>query len=137
MIKDEKTNRDDFATPVDINYFYSGYAPIMLRFVEKMLPPYNTTGFSQKVMDPDRDEWFGKIPYRSPTDEASKVRYVNDLCKDKKKTILLYFIGGVTYSEISAVNYLSKKYTDKQFLVATTQTLNMKKVINSMKEKDE
>jgi hypothetical protein len=101
-----------------------------------MLPPVTSTGFLEKVVDPDKDELLGKANFKGPIDEVNQVRYINDQFKDKKKKmiIVLYFVGGVTYSEICAANYLTKKYPDKYFIVATTQTLNQKKVVEAMKE---
>jgi len=122
--------------PEDI-YLYYGFVPILVRLIERMLPPSGQQGFLEKVADPDKDELLGKVQFRGCVDEGNKVRYINDQYHDKRKVVLLYFVGGVTYSEISAINCLSKKYTDKHFIVATTQILNHKKIVESMKEKED
>ncbi len=42
----------------------------------------------------------------------------------RKKRILIYFIGGITYGEIAAVRFLNKLFKDKKFIIATTQIIN-------------
>lgn len=42
----------------------------------------------------------------------------------RRKKILVYFIGGITYAEISAIRFLNKLFPDKQFIIATTQIIN-------------
>ena len=44
--------------------------------------------------------------------------------QNKKKKILVYFIGGVTYAEVAAIRFLNKMFKDKYFMVATTQMIN-------------
>lgn len=38
----------------------------------------------------------------------------------RKKRVLVYFIGGVTYGEIAAIRFLNKIFKDKKFIIATT-----------------
>jgi hypothetical protein len=38
----------------------------------------------------------------------------------KKKKILIYYIGGITYGEIAAIRFLNKLFKDKKFIIATT-----------------
>ena len=42
----------------------------------------------------------------------------------RKKRILVYFIGGITYGEIAAIRFLNKMFEDKKFIIATTQIIN-------------
>lgn len=42
----------------------------------------------------------------------------------KKKRILVYFVGGVTFAEVAALRFLNTLFPDKKFLVATTQIIN-------------
>ena len=42
----------------------------------------------------------------------------------KKKKILVYFIGGITYGEISAVRFLQKLHPKFRFIIATTCIVN-------------
>lgn len=62
----------------------------------------------------------GKGASAAPNDPASKV-------------VLVYFIGGVTYSEIAALRCLGKKKGFK-FLFATTAIINGKRMLQSFIE---
>ena len=42
----------------------------------------------------------------------------------RKKRILVYFIGGVTFAEIAALRFLNTLFPDKKFIVATTSIIN-------------
>jgi len=67
--------------------------------------------------------------------ENSKVRIkklVEASKNEKRKVILVYYIGGVTYAEISCFRLLSG-ILGVQFIVATTQFINGNKLIDSCK----
>lgn len=49
------------------------------------------------------------------------------------KVVLVYVIGGVTYSEIAALRFLGKK-KGYRFIIATTAILNGKRMLNSFIE---
>lgn len=51
----------------------------------------------------------------------------------KKKKVLVYFVGGVTYGEVAAVRFLNKLFKDKVFIVATTQMINGEGCIDMMR----
>lgn len=52
---------------------------------------------------------------------------------EKKKVILVYYVGGVTYAEVSCLRLLSEK-VGVQFIVATTQFINGNKLVNACKD---
>ncbi len=47
--------------------------------------------------------------------------------------ILVYFVGGITYAEMSCFRYLSEA-TGVQFIVATTQFINGNKMVDAFKD---
>lgn len=49
----------------------------------------------------------------------------------RKKTVLIYFIGGVTYAEVSLCRYLGQKF-NKEIYIATTNMVNGKKLIRGL-----
>lgn len=51
--------------------------------------------------------------------------------KEKKRIVIIFFIGGVTFAEVSAIRFLNK-LTDKTFVVLTTETLNGFKCIKQI-----
>lgn len=51
----------------------------------------------------------------------------------KKKVIMVFYLGGVTYGEIAAIRFLNKlPYMDKIFLIATTQIINGNRCVNQI-----
>ena len=110
----------DLNEPNDVSYSFSGYAPISIRLVEKAV----TKGW--KTIE----DVLNKIPgkYNYPKDESEMIKESKDI-----KYILLVFIGGITYGELSSIRYLNKKYKDKQFVILTTGMINYKKLFNTMR----
>ena len=44
--------------------------------------------------------------------------------QSKKRRVLVYYVGGITYGEIAAIRFLNKLFTDRKFIIATTQIIN-------------
>ena len=42
---------------------------------------------------------------------------------DNKK-VFIFFVGGVTYSEIAAIKYIQKNNPDKHIIIGTTNIIN-------------
>ena len=107
--------------PNDISYSYSGYAPLIIRLIEKAL----TNGWNS-IQD-----ILSKIPgpFKYPNDESE---IINE--SGKKQFILLVFIGGLTYSELGAIRFLSKILKNKKFIILTTNMINYKKIFNSLRQ---
>ncbi len=51
-----------------------------------------------------------------------------------KKTTLVVFLGGCTFTEISAIRFMAQKYEKRDFLVLTTNMTNGTRLIESMVE---
>ena len=99
--------------PNDISYTYFGYAPISCKMVEIFL----SLGF-EGMMDKLR-----LLPGRQafPDNESQFIKQQKSLnSKGKKKIVIIFFIGGVTFAEISAIRFLNQIYQDKKLVVATT-----------------
>ena len=109
----------DLNIPNDISYAYIGYAPIIIRLVEK--------GVSQGWCS--IKDILKKIPGDSnfPTDESDMMSNTGD-----KQFILLVFIGGITYGELAGIRLMNKKNRNKKFIVITTGIINSKKIFESL-----
>ncbi|XAR54464.1 hypothetical protein NMG60_11029606 [Bertholletia excelsa] len=101
----------DTANPNDISYVFSGYAPLSIRLVQhavrsgwrpveeilKLLPgPHSETKRSGFASSPSYDALTGTIPHMD-----------NKVGDGRRSQVLVVFIGGVTFAEISALRYLS------------------------------
>ena len=111
----------DINDPNDISYAYNGYAPMIVRLIEKVI--------SQGGWGAIKDS-LKKIPGETnfPSDETDIFSTSVD-----KQFILLVFIGGITYGELAAIRYLNKKNINKKFIVITTGIINSKKIFNSLR----
>ena len=105
--------------PNDISYSYSGYAPILVRLIEKAV----TKGWKSI------EDALYKLPgeYNYPKDESEITNESKDI-----KYFLLVFIGGITYGELSAIRYLNKNLKNKKFVILTTGMINYKKIFNTL-----
>ncbi|TXG49476.1 hypothetical protein EZV62_025351 [Acer yangbiense] len=129
----------DTASPNDISYVFSGYAPLSIRLIQnavrsgwrpmeeilKLLPgPHSETkrgGFSNS---PSFDTL--------PGSQAS----VDKVADGRRSTVLVVFIGGVTFAEISALRFLSaQEGMAYDIIVGTTKIINGNSLAETFLEK--
>ena len=105
----------------DVSYIYSGFCPIIIRLLEKLVEK----GWGS-IKDILKD-----IPgdLESPNDESEIISQKTD-----KQFILLVFIGGLTYGELAGIRYLNKKLRNRKFIILTTNMINSKKLFSSLKK---
>lgn len=66
--------------------------------------------------------------------QAQTVEYANISKTKKKKVIMIFFIGGCTYSEIAACRLIAKM-RDVHILISTTKIINGKTLLSSFDPK--
>ena len=112
----------DINEPNDISYTYNGYAPIIIRLIEKAI----SQGGWNNIKD-----LLKKIPGETnfPSDETDIFSTSVD-----KQFILLVFIGGITYGELAAIRLLNKKNRNKKFIILTNGVVNLKKIFESFRK---
>ena len=109
---------------VDVNYIYSGYAPLSVRLVQ--LAVTNGFGAASELMKQipgdtleltmDADD------QGMPTEGPPRPLLTSS---DRRPLVLVVFVGGVTFAEVSALRYLSvKEIVPCDFLIATTSLIN-------------
>jgi len=111
----------DLKNPEDATFAYEGYCPIMVRLVEQI---FKKDGWS--AIKNGLDLLGGTTVY----DENKINSYTNI---QNKHVILVYVVGGITYSELAGMRYLAKKY-NKEILVATTGIITGDRLIGSFYE---
>ena len=112
----------DINDPNDISYTYNGYAPMLIRLIEKAISPGGWNAIKDLLKKIPGDTNF-------PSDETDIFTTSVD-----KQFILLVFIGGITYGELAAIRLLNKKNRNKKFIVITTGMINTKKIFDSLKK---
>ncbi|XP_076806597.1 vacuolar protein sorting-associated protein 33A-like [Clavelina lepadiformis] len=118
--------------PQDIAYVHSGYAPLSVRLVQilshpgwrsieevlRIIPGPTIPGIQQ--VKPQK-KWQGSL---SSDSSSSSI------------VTLVFFVGGVTYAEISALRYLSSLKDGHEYVVATTSIINGNKLLKPLIEAD-
>ncbi|XP_057463477.1 vacuolar protein-sorting-associated protein 33 homolog [Actinidia eriantha] len=118
----------DTANPNDISYVFSGYAPLSIRLVQhavrsgwrsveeilKLLPgPHSETKRSGFASSPS----FNTLP--------GAVSNMDKVSDGRRSLVLVVFIGGVTFAEISALRFLSaQEGMAYDLIVGTTKIIN-------------
>lgn len=104
--------------PIDISYVHSIYAPLSIRIAEQLM---KNGGWKQL------QDVLGLLP--GPNDEDTSNIYngaiSNSALNDAPTVVLVFFIGGCTFAEISALRFLSQQENSNvEFVVATTKLIN-------------
>ncbi|KAG0569695.1 hypothetical protein M758_6G104800 [Ceratodon purpureus] len=125
---------NDDINPNDISYVFSGYAPLSIRLVQSAL----------------RGDWRQSEIIRllpgSAFERYEKNQEVNTIRREttsptesgpgtdaRRLIVLVIFIGGVTFAEISALRFLESQEDMKyDFMVATTKLINGTTLVKSL-----
>ncbi len=100
----------DVYSPKDMSYVYGGsYKPLSCAVVEYLVKNRSWKGLEDAVKG-----WNGPV---YPVDRSPPPP------PPKDRVILVYFIGGVTFSEVNALQELGRR-TSTTYIVATTNTLS-------------
>lgn len=118
--------------PDDINYTYSGYAPISARMVDLVLrsnlkgQTYGSEGVIREGwgLPRNNEDMVRSVPGATFHAIQSQPNRENNDLPEKSEVILVFFVGGVTFPEVSALRFLSQKYEGKDIIVASTNLTN-------------
>lgn len=128
----------DTSKPKDIAYVFSGYAPLSVRLIEsavpfgwrrieevlKMLPgPHSEIKRGGFVSSPSFDSLSGSS---HETD--------NRVGDGRRSLVLVVFVGGVTFAEISALRFLGTK-GGMEFIIGTTRIINGRTITEAFIDK--
>ncbi|CAH1117079.1 unnamed protein product [Phaedon cochleariae] len=111
--------------PTDISYVHSIYAPLSIRLAEQV----TKSGGLKQLQDV-----LGLLP--GPTlEESPSVNANLTTNNESHMTVLVFFIGGCTFAEISALRFLSQQEdSNVEFLIATTKLINGNTFLRSIIE---
>ena len=143
LIVDEVNEQD----PNDIAYVYSGYAPLSIRIVQcaiqkqylLSLTNRSVTGISaatqgwqgfDDVLKSVQGETFD-IVQKSEDEKAVKARQALGGAGGKKTTVV-FFLGGITFTEIAALRFIAKQEEGKRdILICTTGIVSGAKMMDA------
>eukprot|EP00761_Pharyngomonas_kirbyi_P014772 gb/GECH01014802.1/.p1 GENE.gb/GECH01014802.1/~~gb/GECH01014802.1/.p1 ORF type:complete len:599 (+),score=157.21 gb/GECH01014802.1/:1-1797(+) len=115
----------DEQNPNDISYVHAGYAPLSVRLIEQAL--FKPGGW--KAID----DTLRTLP--GPVVDTNQPGAIPP--QSNKRIVLLFFLGGVTFAEISAIRFLNTIYQEAEieFVIGTTQLMNGHTFVESMYER--
>ena len=109
-------------------YFNNIYKPILCRCIKKILSTYEN--YSSSVIKTNI-----KAIFKPKLEDTLKAEYEHKMIKKEttNKPILIFFLGGCTYSEIATLSILHslKNYN---FYIVTTSIINSKRIIKALSE---
>ncbi|KAL1461047.1 hypothetical protein WDU94_012979 [Cyamophila willieti] len=114
--------------PADINFVHSIYAPLSIRLVQRLrrapqiIPQDLLALLSGPVLEESQP-----LPQSHRTSNASTT--------ENTQVVLVFFVGGCTFAEISALRFLSQQEENSdEYIVATTKLINGDSFIKSLME---
>lgn len=123
----------DLRDPQDFHHVFSGYAPLLVRLVEHACQPDGWKSI-EDVMHMLPGPTFEVKQDIHPSVEE-RLRIIEAESGDKKPVTLVFFIGGVTFAEISALRYLGQKENHKRdYIIATTSVVNGNSLVEEVQE---
>ena len=108
---------------IDYAYVHGSFAPISVCFVEAAIKENNLSN-SSSVLKLIHN---GPVVIQQQTIQSSKNKKELNI----QDVYLIFYIGGITYSEISALRNLSRSIK-KSFIIATTSIINGSKFIKNL-----
>lgn len=151
LIVDEVNEQD----PNDIAYVYSGYAPLSVRLVQAVIQKQHlialtrgsavaTNGSAtssgahgwqgfEDVLRNVKGETFNKV--QKGEEAAMKARHLL-AGSGKEKTVVVMFVGGVTFTEIAALRFVARSFEGRRkLLICTTGIISGKAMVETAMEK--
>lgn len=129
--------------PNDISYTFSGYAPMSVRLVEG----FARSGWKsleeilKQLPGPTFEEYqmlpAGVQPRRARAGNANSdlsSSLSSSSASASNKVILVFFIGGCSYAEISAIRFLAKQQEGRDFIIATTNIVHGASLLHTVYE---
>ncbi|XP_033216509.1 vacuolar protein sorting-associated protein 33A [Belonocnema kinseyi] len=123
-------------TPKDISYVHSIYAPLSVRLAEKLVQGgwEGITDFLGLLPGPTIENGSTNSNPTGRTERRNSITSENSTT-DPPKLMLVFFIGGCTYAEISALRFLSQQEDlNVEFVVGTTKLINGNTFLASLME---
>lgn len=138
----------DERAPADISYVYSGYAPLSCRLVQAVAQKEALLDLNNPNPKPRTVKarahaivgWRGfedavnQLPGATFDEVQSGTSPAPPTDPDAITTTLVFFLGGVTYTELAALRFMSKQTRNRRFVVATTNTINGNSMIRQLSE---
>ncbi|XP_065201520.1 vacuolar protein sorting-associated protein 33A [Planococcus citri] len=129
-LTEEETNN---VTPKDIHYVHGIYAPLSVRLAQQFAKPNGIRSIND-VISALPGPSFDDIS-KNTSNFTHQRRGSLSSQNDSSNVILVFFIGGCTFAEISALRFLSQQEDlNAEFVIATTKIITGNTFIKSLME---
>ncbi|KAF7820166.1 vacuolar protein-sorting-associated protein 33-like protein [Senna tora] len=126
----------DTANPNDIAYVFSGYAPLSIRLVQHAIRSgWRPVEEILKLLPgPHLETKRGGFSNSPSVDTLSGAS--TNIADGRRSLVLVVFVGGVTFAEISALRFLTaQEGMAYDLIIATTKIINGRTVVETFTEK--
>lgn len=140
--------------PDDVSYVSSGYAPLTVRLVQSAMQGWKTSDKEDVLKDVFQMSGASRLldvrQSQPPRDLSTTLRHqktkapfggaslgafgkAHTQSSNQKPTLIVVYLGGITYAEIASLRFLSKKDSfPYHIVVVTTKILNGSKLLQQM-----
>lgn len=118
---------EDFSevSPKDISYVHSFYAPLTIRLVEQFLRPGGWLAISDVMSRIPGATFEDAQKVESESGRRNSITSEVSSSDENARTIFVFFLGGCTFAEVSALRFLSQQpQNNVEFLCGTTKIIN-------------
>jgi hypothetical protein len=140
----------DTVEPDDVSYVSSGYAPLSVRLVQSAMQGWGdkeealhdlfagSGGGGGRLLDiyqtyPPQDLSTTLKQQARPSNSLGSYAKKKMAASSKKPTLIVVYLGGITYMEIAALRFLSKRDSfPYHIVIVTTKVLNGSKLIQQL-----
>lgn len=124
-------------SPTDISYVHTSFAPLTIRIVERALKPNGWQSLNevlQVIPGPTFEDY--QAPTNTLLSTGRRGSFSSEISQsDTPKVILVFFLGGCTFAEISALRFLSQQEDNNvEFVIATTKIVNKNSFLENLME---
>jgi hypothetical protein len=139
----------DTVEPNDVSYVSSGYAPVTVRLVQSAIQGWTATKEDILKALPGGSRLLDIQQCQPPQDLATTLKlqtpptgeslgqyakkYNDGSNKQHKPTLIVVYLGGITFMEIAALRFLSKRPTfPYHIIMVTTKVINGTSLLRSL-----
>jgi hypothetical protein len=126
---------EDFqeVAPKDISYVHSFYAPLSIRIVEHSLKPLGWSGLND-ILSCIPEPSFEDYQLLNTSSTGRRDSLTSEISQsDIPRVILVFFVGGCTFAEISALRFLAQQDENNvEFVIATTKIINKNSFLSNV-----
>lgn len=130
----EETNE---VNPNDISYVHTFYAPLTIRIVERAIKPNGWQSLNDilsTIPGPTFEDY--QTTVQTSLSTVRRGSFSSEISQsDTPKVVLVFFLGGCTFAEISALRFLARQEDNNvEFVIATTKLVNKNTFLDNLME---